>query len=258
MSDLSCVSLKNVSVAFGRGEANVTAVDDVSLDIAAGEVLGLVGESGCGKTTLSRAILGLIAHSSGSLFFQGKEVNWRRDAKKLRPRMQMVFQDPYASLNPRLTVLEALVEPLRVHSGLPRRECRDRAFEMMEKTGLAKTWALKYPHEFSGGQRQRIAIARSLILRPDFVIADEPVSALDVSIQARILNLLLDLREQLTLTLLFITHDLSVVKHVADRVAVMRNGQIIEIGQTAGLMDDPRQAYTRELLAAVPVLPEGE
>jgi peptide/nickel transport system ATP-binding protein len=223
------------------------------LEIAAGETLGLVGESGCGKTTLSRAILGLVPYR-GELRLQGELLDWRLEKKKMRQRLQLIFQDPYASLNPRCTVEQALQEPLWVHFRFGREERRRRVRRIMDQVGLPANAAGKYPHEFSGGQRQRIAIARALILEPEFVIADEPVSALDVSVQAQILNLLRDLKDQMGLTMLFISHDLAVVRHVADRVAVMYKGELVEEGATRQVMDDPQHTYTRTLIEAMPVL----
>jgi len=240
-----------LSVRFRRGRQDVLAVREVSLDIRPGETLGLVGESGSGKTTLSRALLGLVPFA-GTVSLRGRPLDWKAGGPDLRRRLQIIFQDPFASLNPRRTVWQTLAEPLVVHLDLDRAARRLRVERFMDLTGLARDWAHKYPHEFSGGQRQRIAIARALILEPEFVIADEPVSALDMSIQAMILNLLSDLKRELGLTLLFISHDLSVVRHVADRVAVMRAGEIVEIGDAADVLRAPRHDYTRALLASMP------
>ncbi len=234
----------------------VKAVDGVSLAIARGEVVGLVGESGCGKSTLARTIMQLVPTTGGSVILDGKNLTTASasEVKAARRGMQMVFQDPFASLNPRMTVFDALAEPLRVHAVCPSEEIPARVGRLMELVGLAARYARKYPHEFSGGQRQRIAIARALALEPQLIIADEPVSALDVSIQAQILNLLAALVRQMNLTLLFIAHDLSVVKHVSDRVAVMYLGKIVELGPAAEVIDHPRHPYTRALISAIPTV----
>ncbi|MBI5422706.1 MAG: ATP-binding cassette domain-containing protein [Opitutae bacterium] len=234
----------------------VKAVDGVSLAIARGEVVGLVGESGCGKSTLARTIMQLVPTTGGSVILDGKNLTTASasEVKAARRGMQMVFQDPFASLNPRMTVFDALAEPLRVHAVCPPAEIPARVGRLMELVGLAARYARKYPHEFSGGQRQRIAIARALALEPQLIIADEPVSALDVSIQAQILNLLAALVRQMNLTLLFIAHDLSVVKHISDRVAVMYLGKIVELGPAAAVIDHPRHPYTRALISAIPTV----
>lgn len=247
------VDTLRVSFPAGRGET-VHAVRGVSLAIEQGQTLGLVGESGCGKTTLSRALLGLLSFE-GRVLLQGEPLDWTRNPKALRRRLQLIFQDPYASLNPRFTIEQTLHEPLWVHFRMPRKERMAKVTRMLDLAGLDHGALGKYPHEFSGGQRQRIAIARALILEPDFVIADEPVSALDVSIQAQILNMLRDMKRELGLTMLFISHDLSVVRHVADRVAVMQKGEIVETGDTREVLYRPEHPYTRKLLEAMPVLP---
>lgn len=241
-----------VSFPAGRGEHRL-AVRGVSLEIGRGETLGLVGESGCGKTTLSRALLGLVPFQ-GRVRLEGEPLDWSREPKKLRRRLQLIFQDPYASLNPRFTLEQTLHEPLWVHFRMARRLRAEKVARMLDLAGLDSGALGKYPHEFSGGQRQRIAIARALMLEPEFVIADEPVSALDVSIQAQILNMLRDMKKELGLTLLFISHDLSVVRHVADRVAVMQHGEIVEVGAARDVLYAPEHPYTRTLLAAMPVL----
>lgn len=251
---MAFLCVENLKVSFRRGKAApVHAVQGVSFEIALGENFGLVGESGCGKTTLSRAILGLISYQ-GTVKFQGEALDWQADGRRLRQRMQLIFQDPYASLNPRLTVEQTLVEPLRVHAKFSGAERLSRVKRMLDRVELPAHALGKYPHEFSGGQRQRVAIARALILEPEFLIADEPVSALDVSVQAHILNLLQDLRRDMGLTLLFISHDLSVVRHVADRVAVMVEGRIVEEGDARQIMEAPRHPYTKKLIDAVPRL----
>ncbi|MBX3735718.1 MAG: ATP-binding cassette domain-containing protein [Candidatus Didemnitutus sp.] len=239
-----------------RQTGTVKAVDGVSLTIARGEVVGLVGESGCGKSTLARTVMQLVPTTGGSVILAGRNLTTASAAevKTARRGMQMVFQDPFASLNPRMTVFDALAEPLRVHAVCPPAEIPARVAHLMELVGLASRFSRKYPHEFSGGQRQRIAIARALALEPQLIIADEPVSALDVSIQAQILNLLATLVRQMNLTLLFIAHDLSVVKHVSDRVAVMYLGKIVELGPAAAVIDSPRHPYTRALISAIPTV----
>ena len=233
----------------------VKAVDGVTLTLQEGEVLGLVGESGCGKSTLARTILQLVPTTAGRVLLAGR--NLAEDSgpalRRARRDLQMVFQDPYASLNPRMTVFAALSEPMLVHRICPRREIPARVARLMETVGLAPRFMQKYPHEFSGGQRQRIAIARALSLEPKVIVADEPVSALDVSIQAQILNLLGELRRRMNLSLIFIAHDLSVVKHISDRIAVMYLGKIVELGPAAAVIEQPRHPYTRALVSAIPI-----
>ncbi len=238
----------------------VKAVDGVSLALAAGEALGLVGESGCGKSTLARTILRLAPTTAGTVVLAGRNLTaaGAAELQAARRDLQMVFQDPYASLNPRMTVHATLAEPLRVHGVCPPAEVPARVAELMQLVGLAPRFMRKYPHEFSGGQRQRIAIARALALRPKLVIADEPVSALDVSIQAQILNLLSELVRKMGLTMIFIAHDLSVVKHISDRVAVMYLGKIVELGPAADVIERPRHPYTRALVSAIPVPDPGK
>jgi oligopeptide transport system ATP-binding protein len=239
-----------------RQTGTVKAVDGVSLSLARGEVVGLVGESGCGKSTLARTIMQLVPTTGGSVILGGKNLTGASadGVKTARRDMQMVFQDPFASLNPRMTVFDTLAEPLRVHGVCAANEIPARVARLMERVGLAPRFSRKYPHEFSGGQRQRIAIARALALEPHLIIADEPVSALDVSIQAQILNLLAALVRQMNLSLLFIAHDLSVVKHISDRVAVMYLGKIVELGPAAEVIDHPRHPYTRALISAIPTV----
>jgi oligopeptide transport system ATP-binding protein len=237
-----------------RHVGTVKAVDGVSLTVRRGEVLGLVGESGCGKSTLARTILQLVPTTSGTVVLNGRNLANNSDRELLAARrdLQMVFQDPYASLNPRMTVFATLAEPLLVHRICAAAEVPARVSELMRLVGLAPRFMQKYPHEFSGGQRQRIAIARALALEPKVIVADEPVSALDVSIQAQILNLLAQLTKKMNLTLIFIAHDLSVVKHISDRVAVMYLGKIVELGLAADVIERPRHPYTRALVSAIP------
>ncbi|HZP59271.1 MAG TPA: oligopeptide/dipeptide ABC transporter ATP-binding protein [Opitutaceae bacterium] len=239
---------------FKRQTASVRAVDGVTLSLGRGEVLGLVGESGCGKSTLARTILQLVPTTGGTVVLNGRNLTAASAAEiqAARRDLQMVFQDPYASLNPRMTVFAALAEPLLVHRICPPAAVPARVAELMHRVGLDPRFLKKYPHEFSGGQRQRIAIARALALEPKLIIADEPVSALDVSIQAQILNLLAELVRRMHLSLIFIAHDLSVVKHVSDRVAVMYLGKVVELGPAAEVIERPRHPYTRALISAIP------
>ena len=239
---------------FKRHLGTVKAVDGVTLSVGRGEVLGLVGESGCGKSTLARTIMQLVPTTGGTVILEGKNLTSGSNAAihDIRRDLQMVFQDPYASLNPRMTVYATLAEPLLVHGVYPASEVPARVAELMSTVGLAPRFMQKYPHEFSGGQRQRIAIARALALQPKVIVADEPVSALDVSIQAQILNLLAQLVRKMNLSLIFIAHDLSVVKHISDRVAVMYLGKIVELGRATDVIDRPRHPYTRALVSAIP------
>lgn len=237
-----------------RRTGTVKAVDGVSLSLMPGEVLGLVGESGCGKSTLARTIMQLIPATGGSVILEGRNLTAgsTEEVRAVRRDLQMVFQDPFASLNPRLTAFAAIAEPLVVHRTCPADQVTQRVAELMRLVGLSPRYMRRYPHEFSGGQRQRIAIARALALQPKVIIADEPVSALDVSIQAQILNLLSQLTRQMHLSLVFIAHDLSVVKHISDRVAVMYLGKIVELGPAVEVIERPRHPYTRALVSAIP------
>jgi oligopeptide transport system ATP-binding protein len=241
-------------IIFGRSVGTVRAVDGISFQLARGETLALVGESGCGKSTTARLVLRLIAPSAGTIHFEGVDITdvGGEPLRKLRRRMQIVFQDPFASLNPRMTVGDILEEPLIVHHMGTKAERHARVNELLGLVGLAPYHAQRYPHEFSGGQRQRIGIARALAVEPSLIVCDEPVSALDVSIQAQVVNLLKDLQARLGLSYLFIAHDLAVVKHMADRVAVMYLGQIVELTTKDALFAAPSHPYTRTLLAAIP------
>ena len=239
---------------FRKHTGDVKAVDGVSFDIYEGETLGLVGESGCGKSTCGRAVLRLYEPTDGSIMVDGVQIANAPfdDLRKMRPTMQMVFQDPQASLNPRMTLAGIIGEPLMEHTKLSADERLERIYELMDAVGLNRDFANRYPHEFSGGQRQRIGIARALALNPKFIVCDEPIAALDVSIQAQVVNLLEDLQEQLGLTYLFISHDLSMVRHIADRVAVMYLGKVVELAPRDPLYEAPLHPYTEALLSAVP------
>ncbi|MPZ91332.1 MAG: dipeptide ABC transporter ATP-binding protein [Actinobacteria bacterium] len=242
-------------LVFDRHVGDVKAVDGVSFEIERGETLGLVGESGCGKTTVGRTILRLYEPTEGRIVFEGKDIASlsQSDLRKLRGRMQMIFQDPYSSLNPRQSVGNLIAEPLKIHGIAMGDKARARAEELLDIVGLPKSATARYPHEFSGGQRQRIGLARALALNPDLIVADEPVSALDVSIQAQMVNLLEELQEEFDLTYLFIAHDLAVVRHISDRIAVMYLGKIVEVAGADELYASPRHPYTMALLSAVPI-----
>ena len=249
------LQVEKLNVIYGKGADSVHAVKDVSMHIAPGEIFGLVGESGCGKSSLGKAIIRLTDPASGKMLFKGTDVSTLKGTalKTYRQEVQMVFQDPYGSLNPRIKVGNAIVDVLTVHRiGSSKTERLEMVAELFESVGLKPDWAYRYPHEFSGGQRQRICIARALSLNPDLLVADEPVSALDVSVQAEILELLEELRAKRQLAFLFVSHDLAVVRNVCDRVAVMYDGEIVETGPVADVIDNPQHEYTRTLLAAVP------
>ncbi|MDO8685442.1 MAG: ABC transporter ATP-binding protein [Clostridiales bacterium] len=237
---------------FENSHALVRAVENVSFSISSGETLGLVGESGCGKTTVGRTILRLYEPTGGRIVFDGNDIT-KAYMKPLRKRMQMIFQDPYASLNPRMTAGDIIGEAMVIHGLGNKKERHERVFSLLEMTGLSKEHAGRYPHEFSGGQRQRIGIARALAVQPDFIVCDEPISALDVSIQAQIVNMLQDLQQYLGLTYLFIAHDLSMVRHISDRVGVMYLGKLVELTGSDELYKVPAHPYTKALLSAIPI-----
>ncbi|NNK79339.1 MAG: ATP-binding cassette domain-containing protein [Litoreibacter sp.] len=260
-ADRPLVSVRNLKMHFPiygglmrRRVGEVKAVDGISFEIFEGETLGLVGESGCGKSTVGRTILRLYEATAGDVIIDGKEIAHAEpeELRRMRPTMQMIFQDPQASLNPRMTVRDIVGEPLREHMALSNTELTDRVHQLMDQVGLNRDFADRYPHEFSGGQRQRIGIARALALNPKFIVCDEPIAALDVSIQAQVVNLLEELQDRLGLTYLFISHDLSMVRHIADRVAVMYLGQIAELAPRDALYEKPLHPYTEALLSAVP------
>ena len=243
-------------IVFQRQVGAVKAVDGLNFDLFKGETLGLVGESGCGKSTTGRAILQLHRPTAGEVLFEGKDLTQLRgeELRKTRRRMQMIFQDPYASLNPRMTVGSIVGEPLEVHGiGTSKKDRQERVQDLLKTVGLNPYFVNRYPHEFSGGQRQRIGVARALAVNPSFIVADEPISALDVSIQAQVINLLEDLQSELGLTYLFIAHDLSVVRHISDRIAVMYLGKIVELSEREELYENPMHPYTQALLSAVPI-----
>ncbi len=242
-------------IVIQRKVGAIKAVDGITFDIVRGETLGLVGESGCGKSTTGRAILQLYRPTAGEVYFEGQSLTTIKgeQLRRMRRRMQMIFQDPYASLNPRMTVGDIIGEPLLVHGIAKSRARRERVQELLRVVGLNPYFVNRYPHEFSGGQRQRIGVARALAVNPDFIICDEPISALDVSIQAQIINLLEDLQAEFNLTYLFIAHDLSVVRHISDRIAVMYLGKIVELTDRRELYENPLHPYTQALLSAVPI-----
>lgn len=250
------IETKNLKKYFKTGSGLLHAVDDVNITIERGHTLGVVGESGCGKSTLGRTILRLLPATSGSVLYEGKDIQklGTADMKKMRSEMQIIFQDPYASLNPRMSVSQIIEEPLKVnHIYKDKAEKDKRILELMDTVGLARRLANSYPHELDGGRRQRIGVARALALNPSFIVCDEPVSALDVSIQAQVLNLMMDLQDSMGLTYMFITHDLSVVRHISTHIAVMYLGQVVEYAPSKKLFDDPKHPYTKALLSAIPI-----
>ncbi|KAA1042791.1 ABC transporter ATP-binding protein [Macrococcus equipercicus] len=256
------IEVEHLKQYFNQGKSNeVRAIDDVTFDIYRGETLGLVGESGCGKSTTGRTLIKLYDATAGKVVFDGTDIQSikrKKDLLKFNRRMQMIFQDPYASLNPRLKVMDIIAEGIDIHKLAKNREDRaNRVYELLETVGLSKEHANRYPHEFSGGQRQRIGIARALAVEPEFIIADEPISALDVSIQAQVVNLMLKLQRERGLTFLFIAHDLSMVKYISDRIGVMYFGKIVEIGPADAIYNNPLHEYTKSLLSAIP-LPDPE
>lgn len=258
MEQKGLLRVEHLKKYFNTPAGVLHAVDDVSFSINAGETLGVVGESGCGKSTMGRAILRLHEPTSGKVFFEGKDILEydKKQMKELRKEMQLIFQDPFASLNPRMTVSEAIQEPLliqKIYNKKEKDKINTRVQELMELVGLAKRLINSYPHELDGGRRQRIGIARALALKPKFIVCDEPVSALDVSIQAQILNLMQDLQDELDLTYMFITHDLSVVKHFSNQIMVMYLGQMVEMAPTELLFKNPMHPYTKALLSAIPI-----
>ena len=258
MEQKELLRVENLKKYFNTPAGVLHAVDDVSFSINAGETLGVVGEPGCGKSTMGRAILRLHEPTSGKVFFEGKDILEydKKQMKELRKEMQLIFQDPFASLNPRMTVSEAIQEPLliqKIYNKKEKDKINTRVQELMELVGLAKRLINSYPHELDGGRRQRIGIARALALKPKFIVCDEPVSALDVSIQAQILNLMQDLQDELDLTYMFITHDLSVVKHFSNQIMVMYLGQMVEMAPTELLFKNPMHPYTKALLSAIPI-----
>lgn len=254
------LQVKNLSKHFNVESGFLQAVDGLNLEIYKGETFGLVGESGCGKSTAGRTILRLYEPTAGEVIFEGQNIYdlSPKEMKEHRKEMQMIFQDPYASLDPRMTVEEIIAEPLVIYGIGNKKERRERVIELLEMVGLSAEHSLRFPHEFSGGQRQRIGIARSLALKPKFIICDEPISALDVSIQAQVVNLLKDVQKKLGLTLLFIAHDLSMVRYISDRVAVMYLGKLMEVGTTEDFYSNPLHPYTKALLSAIPIADPDE
>ncbi|EOD8141784.1 ATP-binding cassette domain-containing protein [Staphylococcus aureus] len=256
-NDEVLLSIKNLKQYFNAGKKNeVRAIENIPFDIYKGETLGLVGESGCGKSTTGKSIIKLNDITSGEILYEGidiQKIRKRKDLLKFNKKIQMIFQDPYASLNPRLKVMDIVAEGIDIHHlATDKRDRKKRVYDLLETVGLSKEHANRYPHEFSGGQRQRIGIARALAVEPEFIIADEPISALDVSIQAQVVNLLLKLQRERGITFLFIAHDLSMVKYISDRIAVMHFGKIVEIGPAEEIYQNPLHDYTKSLLSAIP------
>ncbi|CAC8302502.1 Oligopeptide transport ATP-binding protein oppF [Staphylococcus aureus] len=256
-NDEVLLSIKNLKQYFNAGKKNeVRSIENISFDIYKGETLGLVGESGCGKSTTGKSIIKLNDITSGEILYEGidiQKIRKRKDLLKFNKKIQMIFQDPYASLNPRLKVMDIVAEGIDIHHlATDKRDRKKRVYDLLETVGLSKEHANRYPHEFSGGQRQRIGIARALAVEPEFIIADEPISALDVSIQAQVVNLLLKLQRERGITFLFIAHDLSMVKYISDRIAVMHFGKIVEIGPAEEIYQNPLHDYTKSLLSAIP------
>ncbi len=256
-NDEVLLSIKNLKQYFNAGKKNeVRAIENISFDIYKGETLGLVGESGCGKSTTGKSIIKLNDITSGEILYEGidiQKIRKRKDLLKFNKKIQMIFQDPYASLNPRLKVMDIVAEGIDIHHlATDKRDRKKRVYDLLETVGLSKEHANRYPHEFSGGQRQRIGIARALAVEPEFIIADEPISALDVSVQAQVVNLLLKLQRERGITFLFIAHDLSMVKYISDRIAVMHFGKIVEIGPAEEIYQNPLHDYTKSLLSAIP------
>ncbi|HII1094312.1 TPA: ABC transporter ATP-binding protein [Staphylococcus aureus] len=256
-NDEVLLSIKNLKQYFNAGKKNeVRAIENISFDIYKGETLGLVGESGCGKSTTGKSIIKLNDITSGEILYEGidiQKIRKRKDLLKFNKKIQMIFQDPYASLNPRLKVMDIVAEGIDIHHlATDKRDRKKRVYDLLETVGLSKEHANRYPHEFSGGQRQRIGIARALAVEPEFIIADEPISALDVSIQAQVVNLLLKLQRERGITFLFIAHDLSMVKYISDRIAVMHFGKIVEIGPAEEIYQNPLHDHTKSLLSAIP------
>ncbi|HDJ6106407.1 TPA: ABC transporter ATP-binding protein [Staphylococcus aureus] len=256
-NDEVLLSIKNLKQYFNAGKKNeVRAIENISFDIYKGETLGLVGESGCGKSTTGKSIIKLNDITSGEILYEGidiQKIRKRKDLLKFNKKIQMIFQDPYASLNPRLKVMDIVAEGIDIHHlATDKRDRKKRVYDLLETVGLSKEHANRYPHEFSGGQRQRIGIARALAVEPEFIIADEPISALDVSIQAQVVNLLLKLQRERGITFLFIAHDLSMVKYISDRIVVMHFGKIVEIGPAEEIYQNPLHDYTKSLLSAIP------
>lgn len=251
------LEIKNLKQCFNEGKRNeVRAIEDISFDIYKGETLGLVGESGCGKSTTGKAIIKLNDITSGEILYEGQDIqkiSKRKDLLKFNKKIQMIFQDPYASLNPRLKVMDIVAEGIDIHKlASSKKDRKRRVYDLLETVGLSKEHANRYPHEFSGGQRQRIGIARALAVEPEFIIADEPISALDVSIQSQVVNLMLKLQKERGITFLFIAHDLSMVKYISDRIAVMHFGKIVELGSADEIYYHPLHDYTKSLLSAIP------